>query len=252
MPLAKAVIVRRCLIAIAFVSAAQLPLRAAYADAVKLFQDKDYGGALKILAQDLNPAEDFTSGSPNYDIRFLAAHCHWKLGNGQSVIAHFQKCMQIKKDSVDPYIDLAFYAYETRDYSFAENTASRGLKISGNALLYYIIGKVSLSRKDFWRAKALFEKANAIDPEISASYNALGITLMNLNKPGEANTAFSVAFALEPQSAEILNNLARSCQAQGDAAKAREYIEKARQIDSSNAVIGANHQSIMAGAKSAE
>ena len=213
------------------------PVLASYDDALKLYQQKNYQESLKMLARDLNEANDLVSGSPNYNIRFLAAHCHWKLGNIQSAAAHFQRCMTIRKDSIDPYVDLAFCYYDMKDYNAAESTAVRGAKIKQDALLYYILGRIANTRKDYWRAKALFEKANSIDPELGISYNALGIALMNLQKYSEANTAFSVALALNPGSAEIMNNVAQSYDRLANLQKAKEHITRAKNINGGNPVI---------------
>ena len=236
----KTVIYKKGLFSLIMALVIYAPVMASYEDALKLYQGKDYAGSLKILAEELNPAEDMTPDSPNYNLRYLAAHCHWKLGNTQSVIAHFQKCMQIKKEAVEPYIDLSFFAYDIKDYGYSEVIASRGLKVSNEPLLYYILGKIALMRKNYWRAKALFEKVNSLNPELYISYNALGITLMNLKKYSEANTAFSVAIALKPQSPEILNNLARSYEVLGNYQKAKEYIDKAKSFSSDNSVIQDN------------
>lgn len=197
-------------------------LFASYEEALELYSEKKYADSLKILAQELNPAEDMTAASPNYKLRFLAAHNHWKLGNPQSVIAHLKRCMDIQKDSVDPYIDLVFFYYEKGYYRDAEVTAYKGIKIKESPLFYYVLGQIALQRKNYWRAKGLFEKANSLSPELYISYNALGITLMNLGKYSEANTAFTVARAIKMDSYEILNNLALSYEAMKDFARAKE------------------------------
>ena len=63
---------------------------AVYDQALALFQENKFQESLNILGQDLIVADDFKPGSPNYKIRFLAAHNHWKLGNEESDSAHFR------------------------------------------------------------------------------------------------------------------------------------------------------------------
>lgn len=205
-------------------------LFASYEEALELYSQNKYEDSLKILAQELNPANDMSPDSPNYKLRFLAAHSHWKLGNAQSVISHLKRCIEIQKDNIDPYIDLSLFYYEKGYYRDSEVTAYRGLKIKESPMFYYILGKIALKRSNYWRAKELFEKTNSLSPDMYISYNALGMTLMYLRKYSEANTAFSVARAIKTDSYDITNNLALSYEAMKDFAKAKEFYLKASNL----------------------
>jgi len=215
-------------------------LFASYSEALKLYEKKDYKNSLKMIAAELQVSNDAKPDSPNYNLRFLAAHNHWKLGNTKSAIDHFTRCIEINKKKVDPYIDLAMLMIETKKYGEAENIAKRGLEIEKSPLLYYLQGLISLKRENFWRAKEMFEKANSINPELYLSYNALGIALMRVKKYSEANTAFSAASAMKPKSAEILNNIGMSYEKLGKNKEALEYYENARAIDEKNEVVAKN------------
>jgi Flp pilus assembly protein TadD len=212
-------------------------LFASYEEALKLFEKKDYQNSLKTIARELEVANDAKPDSPNYKLRYLAAHNHWKLGNTKSAIDHFTRCIEIKKNKVETYIDLAMLQIEIKKYGDAETTARRGLEVEKSPLLYYLLGLVSLKRENFWKAKEMFERANSINPELYYSYNALGIALMRLKKYSEANTAFSAAYAVQPKSAEILNNLAMSYEMIGKNKEAVEMYEKARALDDKNRTI---------------
>jgi Flp pilus assembly protein TadD len=222
---------------IIFISSASF---ASYEDALKLFQDKKYAESLSIVAKELVGAEDFKPGSPNYKQRLLAAHNHWKLGNDKSAAAHFKKCTEIDKKNPAAYIDLAMMYLEMKKYNDADAAASRGLAYSKDGMLYYVLGMVQLSTKNYNKAKDFFEKANSANPELYISYNALGIALMNLQKYSEANTAFSVALAINTESPEIINNVGMSYEKLGKKKEAAEYFKKASSLDSSNETIKAN------------
>jgi Flp pilus assembly protein TadD len=224
-------------------------LYASYQDALKLFEQKDYRGSLKIIADELETSNDYKPDSPNYNLRFLAAHNHWKLGTTKSAIDHFNRCIEIKKNKVDAYIDLALLLIDLKRYAEADITARRGLEAEKSPMLYYIMGIASLKRENFWKAKEMFEKANSLNPELYYSYNALGITLMRLNKFSEANTAFSAAYAIKPQSIEIINNLGMSYEKLGKNREAYEYFKKAFSMDEKNIVVGANFERIKAKVK---
>jgi len=226
-------------------------LFASYEEALKLYQDGKYKESLAVLANELDVSKDLDNDTPNYRIRFLAAHNHWKLGNDESVMIHFRRCMDMKNNSIDPYVDLSLFFLEKKKLNDAEACAKRGLQKERNAMLFYILGEVSLKRENFWRAKELLETANSIDPENFASYNALGITLMYLGKYGEANTAFSAAIAINAASAEVTNNigvslekLAASQESSGNEKEAAEnyksalaHYKRANELDMENRII---------------
>lgn len=217
---------------------------ASYQKALELFEKQDYKASLKMIADELETANDAKPDSPNYNLRFLAAHNHWKLGNTKSAVDHFTKCIAIRKKAVDPYIDLAMLQVELKKYGDADTTARRGLEVEKSAELFYILGLTSLKRGNFWRAKEMCEKANGINPELYYSYNALGIALMRLKKYSEANTAFSAAYAMKPKSVEIINNLGMSYENLGKNKEAYEYFKKASLLDEKNAVVIANLERI--------
>ncbi|TFH40492.1 MAG: hypothetical protein E4G96_07400, partial [Chrysiogenales bacterium] len=57
------------------------PVFASYEDALKLYEAERYQESLKLVADQLVTDDDFKPNSSNYNLRFLAAHNHWKLGN---------------------------------------------------------------------------------------------------------------------------------------------------------------------------
>ena len=210
---------------------------ASYDQALALYQEGKYQESLAMVANDLVVAEDYKENSPNYKLRFLAAHNHWKLGNAESAVAHFRKCMSIRKTAVEPYIDCAVLLLEKQRFGDAASIAEDGLKIKDDPMLYWILGRVAMARKDFWRAKELFEKANSMDPELYVSYNDLGIVLVNLNKAGDANAAFSVALAIYPDSAEANYNMAYSCMLIGKKNDALSYSKRALELAPNNEAV---------------
>lgn len=207
------------------------PLFASYEEALKLYEEGKYRDSLTVLANELDISKDLDEGAPNYNLRFLAAHNHWKLGNTESAVIHFKRCMDMTNRSIDPYIDLSLFYLQLNRLNDADVYARRGLQRGKDAMLYYILGEVSLKQKNYWRAKELFETANSLNPENYISYNALGITLMNLGKYGDANTAFSVALALNSSSPEILNNMGMNLEKLEQYDEALAFYKKANELD---------------------
>jgi Flp pilus assembly protein TadD len=218
-------------------------LHASYSGALKYFQDKKYSESLKMAAEELTVSRDMEKDSPNYKLRYLAAHNHWMLGNYESAISHFKRCMDIRTEIADPYIDLALLLVEIKRYKDAETYVRKGLKIDkDNPMLFYILGRAAQGFKNYPRSKELFEKAISLDPEMYAAYNSLGMILMRMKKYSEANTAFSAAQALMPDSPEILNNIAMSLERQKKYSEALGFIGKAKKIAPDNKVILKNEE----------
>ena len=217
---------------------------AAYDNALALYQENKFKESLAVCAEDLVMADDFRPGSPNYKIRYLAAHNHWKLGNIESASIHFRKCMAIEKTKIDPYIDLSMLLIEKRKFKGAGSVIEDGLKVKEDAMLFWLLGRIAIERTDYQRAKTLFERANGIDPEFYVSYNDLGIALMKLGKYGDANAAFSVAYAINGDSAEINNNMAYCLYKMGKNNEAIPYIKKALELSSDKESIKALAQKI--------
>lgn len=213
---------------------------AAYKDALKLFEAGKYQESLNTIAAELQIANDMTPESPNYKYRFLAAHNHWKLSSYNSAILHFQRCMQIKKDSADPYIDLALMLYDIKKYNDSEHYVKKGLEIKQDPMLYFVYGKLAYHYKNYFKAKEFFEKSISINPELYVSYNSLGLTFIALNNYSNAYTAFSAASVMSPRSHELFNNLGYSLEKLEKFPDALKYYEKALLIQPDNNTIKAN------------
>jgi len=133
---------------------AAIPLFADYTQALDLYKQGKYQDSLKIIADTLEVSKDFTPSSPNYSLRFLAAHNHKKLGNLNSAILHLQKCAEIKPASADPLIDLAFMSIDAGKFREAMVYAQKASLISPkNALGLYLSGLSLYKQGNFWGAK---------------------------------------------------------------------------------------------------
>ena len=235
----------RLLIVIILTLSSIAPAYAQYDKAVKHFEQGNYDASLAEIASNLDVSQDFEPNSLNYNLRYLAGHIHTKKGNYESALAHLKRCAEIKKDSIDPIIDIAFIYIDQKSFTDAIMWARKAIQIKQSAIAYYILG-LSFSRiQSFWQAKEYLEKAIAIDPEMYFAYNELGNVLMRLGKLSQAQTAYSAAYALYPSSAYICNNLALCYAKSGDIKKAKEMIGKAHTFDASNTIITTNYNRII-------
>jgi tetratricopeptide (TPR) repeat protein len=220
---------------------------ASYDEALKLFQEKKFRESLDLIASELSVDRDFQQNSPNYALRFLAAHNHWKMGNHEAAIAHFRRCADIQKDLPDPLIDLGLLLIDTGRYREAEPFAQRALALQKNPIAYYVVAKSAYGVGNYWRAKEFFEKAISMDPEFFAAYNGLGMTLMRLGKFTQASTAFAPARAAAPAAAQILKNMGLCFEKIGKRKEALEYYKKAERLSPGNQTIRQNLSRLSAG-----
>jgi Flp pilus assembly protein TadD len=215
-------------------------LHASYKEALSLYEEKKYKESLEIIARELDAKKDTLKDSPNYDLRFLAAHNHWKLGNINPAVSHLKRCAEIRKNTPDPLIDLSYIMYDNKRYGDAAFFAGLANKISEGPVSYYLLGKSSMKTGNYYKAKEYFEKVLALDPEFVISYNDLGLALMKLRKFSEADTAFSAALADMPDSYELLNNIAMNFELSGRLDEALKYFNMANEKNPGNAVIKTN------------
>jgi tetratricopeptide (TPR) repeat protein len=213
---------------------------ASYKDALELFDAGKYKESLAKIAEELTVANDKDPNSPNYKLRYLAAHNHWKLGKFESSISHFKRCMDIQKDNVNACVDMSLLLIDMKKYKDAEIYIKKGLKIKEDPMLFYASGKMAFMKENYWKAKELFEKAISLDPELYVSYHSLGVTLMRLGKFSQANTAFSASLSMSPKSSVILNNVGLSFEKMGNAEEALRHYEKALTLSPENKVIKEN------------
>ena len=219
------------------------PLFADYNQALNLYKQGKYQESLKAVADALEVSKDADPAAPNYQLRYLASNNHRKLGNLVPAIQHLERCMAIKPKSVDPIIDIAFLMIDTGKYKEATEFGRKVIALDAkNAMGFYILGLSSYKQGSFWGAKEYLEKATLFDPEMYAAWNTLGLTLMYLKKYPEADTAFSTAIAMNPDTAEFLNNLAVAESRMGKIDQAKQTIAKAYKIASSNEKIRKNKE----------
>lgn len=224
---------------------AAFPVFADYNSALNLFSQGKYEESLKIIGQELDASLDMTADSPNYKLRFLAAHNHWKMKRYENAMSHIGRCLQIKPDDTNAMIDAGLIYSDWNKFKDALRIGQKlAEKEKNNPAGYYLIGKARYGLENYWGAKELYEKATSIDFNFYPAWNELGKTLMMLKKYPEAEIAFSTALSIKPGSYEVMNNLAACYYTQGQKEKATEMLKKAAEAGKSNAVIQENLASV--------
>jgi len=93
-----------------------------------------------------------------------------------------------------------------------------------NAMAALNTGIVHLMGRDYARARRAMESALALDPNLSAAYNHLGVIAAETQHPDEAIERWKKAVALNPKNWDTLFNLGTVLRKQGRLEEARIYF----------------------------
>jgi regulator of sirC expression with transglutaminase-like and TPR domain len=99
------------------------------------------------------------------------------------------------------------------------------------AQIHNNLGVIYSVRREFEKAKAEYEAARALDPELPATWYNRGKDQMEQHQLKEAVRSFSKAIHLHPNDTWALNNRAMAYRDLGNPAKARRDLEEALRID---------------------
>jgi tetratricopeptide (TPR) repeat protein len=143
--------------------------------------------------------------------------------------AAFDRAARASPNAPAPLIGLAEVALRQRKPGDAEKYLRRALEAAPlDSALQIVWGRFLLGQGRAEEARAAFEKAAALDPKNVRPRVDLGdVHLFVLKQPQKAVAAYKGALEVEPGNVGVLIALARAQQAAGQAAAARDSIERA-------------------------
>ena len=99
-----------------------------------------------------------------------------------------------------------------------------------DATSFLLLGSAYLDKRDYPKAEGALQKAVALNPDnFSAQFN-LGLTQMQLQKPGPAVASFQNTVRLDPKNPDAEQALAEAFKAQGRNAEADAAFRKAEEL----------------------
>ncbi len=104
----------------------------------------------------------------------------------------------------------------------------------------YQAGKLHFGEGRFGLALKSFHAAKRQDPTSVPTRNALAASYDRIQRFDLAQVYYDKALAIEPRSAQTLNNIGYSMLLRGDRTEALAYFDKAKTIDPLNMVVAAN------------
>ena len=144
---------------------------------------------------------------------------------------------------IQPYLDMwwsrnynnAVRAIGAEDYGAAIESLQKAIAlVPERSMSYQALGVAYLNMGQAQAGIDAYEKAVELDSTEASSFVNLGRAYMNLKNYEEATQCFARAHQLAPDNAGFLNDLARAHQFNGDTAAALETAEKALAIEPDN------------------
>ncbi len=139
-----------------------------YKKALESYKNRKYEESLDHLRHVIRSDLD------NFNLRYLAAHDHWQLGNFEPAVIHMKKCIEVQPQKMNSYIDLALIYIKFNEIENAQHTLYRALEVGKDnnikipAKVYNVLsrtylyqGKPLLALEHAENAKAAFEKNKA-------------------------------------------------------------------------------------------
>ncbi len=96
-----------------------------------------------------------------------------------------------------------------------------------NDVALLALAELDLQAGDHAAARAGYERALALRPDLGRAHNGLGIALQRQGQPALARASFERALALDPGDPQAANNLGIACAQAGEGARALELFERA-------------------------
>lgn len=153
------------------------------------------------------------------------------LGDHASAIVHARRATEIAPDFANAWNNLGIAAAALGRFDEAVAAYERSIELDpANIGAMVNLGHTLKVRARLDDAIGLFERANAVRPS-PAAWNGIGQVLQQSNRQREAIAAFESALALEPENAQIHNNVAISYQELAQYAEAIRHYMRAIEID---------------------
>jgi tetratricopeptide (TPR) repeat protein len=156
------------------------------------------------------------------------AECYANIGKIQARMkdydkaeASFKQALEIKPDSADTYTDLATLYNIEKKFDLAAEAGKKAAELSGtaggpagggSASTAFNQGVILWNASKFSEAKAQFEQAVKLDPNMADAHYWLGMATVNEGKTAEAKPHFEAYLKLAPagQYAEMAKNVLAS------------------------------------------
>jgi len=182
------------------------------------------------------------------------------MGKGQyeQAIGHWRKVLEINPQTPSIHSGIARALMGLNRHAEAIEALRKEIEISPqSSFSWFLLGQEHLQQKDYEKAKASYEKAIALEPELTNAYYGLFTVCARLGQRGEAkrhmatfkklkaadmevlkdrNDAFNDLIHMRRDAAETLMLAGQAYQAGGNLNRAEKLMHRAAGLDPQNAI----------------
>ena len=166
---------------------------------------------------------------------------YFEFGDYEKALKQFQSVTQLEPDNAAGYDNMGSVLSRMGRYDESLSAYQKALAIQPYAATYSNVGTAYFYLKRYPEAVQMFEKAAEMNPSDETLVGNLGDAYRWAGQKDKANASYDRAIALaykqlqvNPRDANTLGHLALYYAKKGDTAQAKEYIKRARSIDSSD------------------
>lgn len=148
--------------------------------------------------------EAFKKNPANPELPLLVARLELNKGNVEEARSFIRNSIALKEDYADAYLMLSQLEVEQGNSALAISSAERlALLVPNNSGIYFELGVLKYSTKDYIGAVEAFRAALATTPDYANAKYYLGLSLAQIGKLDEARGQFEELLITNPDSKEV-------------------------------------------------
>lgn len=164
--------------------------------------------------------------SNHYPSYFLLGAIQTEKRNFKEAEAAFRRCVEIKPDSGEAHLRLAYVYQEMHQLDLAEEEYKKAGALDSHVEAAINLAKLYYDQNKLEEALATVAVATKKDDRSFPAFNLQGVILNELGRYGEAVSSFRHALRLSPESDVASLNLAAALINNGDLKEAQALLEK--------------------------
>lgn len=165
-------------------------------------------------------------------------HTYFSIGDNDKALAEFQRVTELEPDNVTGWNNVASIYERMGQYQNSIPAFQKAIELSPTWLAYCNLGNVYTVLKQYPQAIDALQKSVALGPNQEACVGNLADAYRYSGQKDKANRTYETAIALafkelevNPQDTDDMGDLALYLVKKGDAARAMEFVQRARAID---------------------
>lgn len=164
---------------------------------------------------------------------FYLANCYDNQDDYLHAIAAYEEVLRMRSSFVDAYKNLAVVYVKNKEPQKAVDTVKKAMEFTGNNdyTIYYIAGTACMAMKKFEEAVKFLEQAIELNPEHAQLYNNIGTCYVTIGSLDKAYDNFLKASEYEPENSITYFNIASILQLQNKHSEACEFFRKAYMLE---------------------